>query len=142
MIVSFIVVMLGFQLAQSSVEKILAPEESAFTWITVLILLVSILAKLWQGLFYRKMAKAISSTTLMAASADSMNDVAATGACAAGHPDYPVYQRKFGWLAGACRGSFYCGVRCAADYRNLSAPFGNSTLQRAGGLGLYPDFEL
>lgn len=80
MIVSFIVVMLGFQLAQSSVEKILAPEESAFTWITVLILLVSILAKLWQGLFYRKMAKAISSTTLMAASADSMNDVAATGA--------------------------------------------------------------
>ena len=80
MIVSFIVVMLGFQLAQSSVEKILAPEESAFTWITVLILLVSILAKLWQGLFYRKMGKAISSTTLMAASADSMNDVAATGA--------------------------------------------------------------
>lgn len=138
MIVSFIVVMLGFQLAQSSVEKILAPEESAFTWITVLILLVSILAKLWQGLFYRKMAKAISSTTLMAASADSMNDVAATGAVLLG-----ILITLFtsvnldGWL-GLAVAVFIVVVRCAADYRNLSAPFGNSTLQRAGGLGLYP----
>ncbi len=78
MIISFIVVMLGFQLAQSSIEKIITPEESTFTWITVLILLVSILAKLWQGMFYRKMGKAISSTTLMATSTDSLNDVLAT----------------------------------------------------------------
>lgn len=80
MIVSFIVVMLGFQLAQSSVEKIITPEDSAFTWVTVLILVVSIAAKLWQGFFYRKMGKAISSTTLKATSADSLNDVLATSA--------------------------------------------------------------
>ena len=78
MIVSFIVVMLGFQLAQSSVEKIITPEDSAFTWVTVLILVISIVAKLWQGFFYRKMGKAISSTTLKATSADSLNDVLAT----------------------------------------------------------------
>ena len=78
MIVSFIVVMLGFQLAQSSVEKIITPENSAFTWVTVLILVISIAAKLWQGFFYRKMGKAISSTTLKATSADSLNDVLAT----------------------------------------------------------------
>ena len=35
MIVSFIVVVLGVQLAQSSIDKILAPEESSFTWITI-----------------------------------------------------------------------------------------------------------
>ena len=84
MIVSFIVVMLGFQLAQSSVEKILAPEEASFTWITVVILIISILAKLWQGLFYRKMGKTISSMTLMATSTDSMNDVVATSAVLVG----------------------------------------------------------
>ena len=78
MIVSFIVVMLGFQLAQSSVEKIITPEDSVFTWVTVLILVISIAAKLWQGFFYRKMGKAISSTTLKATSADSLNDVLAT----------------------------------------------------------------
>lgn len=80
MIVSFIVVMLGFQLAQSSVEKIITPEEASFTWVTVTILIVSILAKLWQGLFYRKMGKTISSTTLMATATDSINDVVATSA--------------------------------------------------------------
>lgn len=80
MIVSFIVVMLGFQLAQSSIEKILAPEEASFTWVTVAILMISILAKLWQGLFYRKMGKTISSTTLMATATDSINDVVATSA--------------------------------------------------------------
>lgn len=80
MIVSFIVVMLGFQLAQSSVEKIITPEDSVFTWVTVLILIISIAAKLWQGFFYRKMGKAISSTTLKATSADSLNDVLATSA--------------------------------------------------------------
>lgn len=80
MIVSFIVVMLGFQLAQSSVEKIITPEESAFTWVTILILVISIGAKFWQGFFYRKIGKTISSTTLKAASADSLNDVLATSA--------------------------------------------------------------
>ena len=80
MIVSFIVVMLGFQLAQSSIEKILVPEEASFTWVTVAILMISILAKLWQGLFYRKMGKTISSTTLMATATDSINDVVATSA--------------------------------------------------------------
>ncbi len=80
MIVSFIVVMLGFQLAQSSVEKIVTPEESAFTWVTILILVISIGAKFWQGFFYRKIGKTISSTTLKAASADSLNDVLATSA--------------------------------------------------------------
>ncbi len=80
MIVSFIVVMLGFQLAQSSVEKIIIPEKASFTWVTVTILIVSVLAKLWQGLFYRKMGKTISSTTLMATATDSINDVVATSA--------------------------------------------------------------
>lgn len=84
MIVSFIVVVLGVQLAQSSIDKILAPEESSFTWITIGVLVVSILLKLWQGLFYRKIGKTISSTTLEATSTDSLNDVISTSAVLAG----------------------------------------------------------
>lgn len=84
MIVSFIVVVLGVQLAQSSIDKILVPEESSFTWITIGVLVVSILLKLWQGLFYRKIGKTISSTTLEATSTDSLNDVISTSAVLAG----------------------------------------------------------
>lgn len=84
MIVSFIVVVLGVQLAQSSIDKILAPEESSFTWVTIGVLVVSILLKLWQGLFYRKIGKTISSTTLEATSTDSLNDVISTSAVLAG----------------------------------------------------------
>ena len=84
MIVSFIVVVLGVQLAQSSIDKILAPEESSFTWITIGVLVVSILLKLWQGLFYRKIGKTISSTTLEATSTDSLNDVISTSAVLVG----------------------------------------------------------
>lgn len=84
MIVSFIVVVLGVQLAQSSIDKILVPEESSFTWVTIGVLVVSILLKLWQGLFYRKIGKTISSTTLEATSTDSINDVISTSAVLVG----------------------------------------------------------
>lgn len=84
MIVSFIVVVLGVQLAQSSIDKILVPEESSFTWVTIGVLVVSILLKLWQGLFYRKIGKTISSTTLEATSTDSLNDVISTSAVLVG----------------------------------------------------------
>lgn len=80
LIISFIIAILGFQLAQTSIEKILAPEESAFGLLTILILIGAICVKLWQGLFYHKLGKAIDSPTLEAAATDSRGDVVATGA--------------------------------------------------------------
>ncbi len=78
MIVSFIILVLGLQLAKSSFDKILAPEPTVFSYVTVGILAASILIKVWQCLFYRKIAKTIASSTLKATSADSLNDVIAT----------------------------------------------------------------
>lgn len=78
MIVSFIILVLGLQLAKSSFNKILAPEETVFSYVTVGILAASILIKIWQYLFYRRIAKTIASSTLKATSADSLNDAIAT----------------------------------------------------------------
>ena len=50
-IVSFIVIFLGLQLGMSSIEKILTPEENALTPVALVVLVISILAKLWQCLF-------------------------------------------------------------------------------------------
>lgn len=78
LIVSFSILILGFQLGKSSFDKILNPENSEFSYIAIVVLLVSIFAKLWQGMFYKKIGKIIDSTAIAATSADSMNDVFAT----------------------------------------------------------------
>lgn len=80
LIVSFIIMFLGVQLVQSSVGKILNPEAAQFSVVSIVILAASILIKLWQSLFYRKVGKIINSTALIAASADSRNDILATSA--------------------------------------------------------------
>lgn len=77
-IVSFIVIFLGLQLGMSSIEKIIAPEENALTPVALVVLVISILAKLWQCLFYRKVGRMIKSESVEATSKDSRNDVIAT----------------------------------------------------------------
>lgn len=77
-IVSFIVIFLGLQLGMSSIEKIITPEENALTPVALVVLVISILAKFWQCLFYRKVGRMIKSESVEATSKDSRNDVIAT----------------------------------------------------------------
>ena len=77
-IVSFIVIFLGLQLGMSSIEKIITPEENALTPVALVVLVISILAKLWQCLFYRKVGRMIKSESVEATSKYSRNDVIAT----------------------------------------------------------------
>jgi len=80
LIVSFVILMLGFQLIMTSFSKIFHPEPAEFSIISVVILVVSIFIKLWQCMFYRKVGSIIDSTTLLATSMDSRNDIFATSA--------------------------------------------------------------
>lgn len=80
MLISMIMVMVGFTLVQESVPKILHPQAAASSWLVWVTLALSILIKLWQGLFYRSMGKAINSDTLRANFRDSINDVVSTSA--------------------------------------------------------------
>ena len=75
LIVSFIIVMLGFTFLTESIGKIINKSESHFTTLALIILGVSIAAKLWQGMFYRGVAKRIGSDSLRASAQDSLNDV-------------------------------------------------------------------
>lgn len=78
--VAVMIIVIGFELAKSSVEKILNPSPVEFSFVTACVLLGSILVKLWLFLFNRKMGKMIQSTTLIATAADSRNDVITTSA--------------------------------------------------------------
>lgn len=77
-IVSFIVLFLGLELGKSSIEKIFSPESSQFSLMTMGILIISILLKLWQYFFYRSVGKKISSDAVYATSGDSRNDAITT----------------------------------------------------------------
>ena len=80
LIVSFIILLVGLQLVQSSANKIIHPEPAEFSLILIVVLSITILIKLWQFMFYRKIGRIIKSETLFATSADSRNDIFATSA--------------------------------------------------------------
>ncbi len=84
LIVSFIIVLLGGMFLLESVDKILNKSESDFSWLAIVILGISVAVKLWQGLFYRKLAKRIASASLIASATDSINDVISTTVVLAG----------------------------------------------------------
>lgn len=73
--VSFIIMLVGVQFLQSSFNKILDPESISFSVLIFIVLLSSIIIKIWQGKMYGKLAKKIDSQTLQASGKDSLNDV-------------------------------------------------------------------
>ena len=97
--VSGLIFFIGFELVKTSLQKILAPEPVAFSPVTAAVLLVSIGVKLWMTLFNRRLGRRISSSALMAASADSRNDCVTTGAVlAAALAEHFWDLRADGWM--------------------------------------------
>ncbi|WP_130869447.1 cation diffusion facilitator family transporter [Intestinimonas massiliensis (ex Afouda et al. 2020)] len=84
LLVSLLILMVGVELGKSSIEKILRPEPVEFSLLSVVILAVSILVKLWMSRFNRKLGKRIDSAAMEATATDSLSDVVATSAVLAG----------------------------------------------------------
>jgi cation diffusion facilitator family transporter len=80
LIISLLIIMVGFQLLMASIGKIRNPDPLEFSYITVIILVLAILIKIWQAVFYIKIGNEIHSTTLKAIGTDSRNDVITTSA--------------------------------------------------------------
>lgn len=78
MMVSLMITFVGFQFLMTSVERISDPKSIRVTPIILLVLLLSIFIKIWQSLFYKRVAGKINSNTLVAAAKDSLNDVYTT----------------------------------------------------------------
>lgn len=72
------IIVMGVELFQQSVERILHPEETVFSIVSVLILAGSILMKLWMCLFNRKLGKKLDSAAMLATSTDSLSDCVST----------------------------------------------------------------
>jgi cation diffusion facilitator family transporter len=78
--VAVMIVLIGFELAKTSVGKIIRPEAVETSIPMVAVLIGSILIKLWMGLLNRKIGKKIDSAVMRAAATDSLTDCISTAA--------------------------------------------------------------
>lgn len=78
LILSAVIIVMGFELGKSSFEKILHPEEVTVGLLPAVILLVSILVKLYMSIYNRAVGRKIDSAAMQATSADSLSDSVAT----------------------------------------------------------------
>lgn len=76
--VDILIILVGFELLQSSVEKIIHPELPNVSDVTIILLIVAIFVKLWLFVFYGKIAKKINSTAIKGTAYDSISDSVAT----------------------------------------------------------------
>ncbi len=76
--VAALIMIAGYELAASSIDKIIHPALPQFSMVTVIILVAAIAVKLWMALFFRKIGTTINSEALLASFADSRNDVICT----------------------------------------------------------------
>lgn len=117
LIVSFLILEVGFSCFKTSIEKIFHPEELNISTIAIVILVVSVLVKIWLSLFNRKLGKKIDSKVLLATAKDAMGDVFVTSATIVSLLIY----RFLGWNVDGYVGCivallvFWAGISVAKD---------------------------
>ena len=121
MLIAMLMAVVGFSLAEESFPKIFEPEKITITPILIVTLVLSIGVKLWQGLFYRKMGKAIESDTLRANFRDSINDVVSTAAVLLSIVITPLIGYNTDGVMGVAVALFimYSGIMLMKDTINL-----------------------
>lgn len=82
LIIAVMVIVVGLKFLSTSFDRIRFPESIEFSYITFLILVISIGVKLWQAKVYVKIGNIINSKSLKAAALDSKSDVITTSVVA------------------------------------------------------------
>ena len=141
--VAVMIIVIGFELAKSSVEKILNPTAVEFGFATCAVLLGSIIVKLWLAAFNGKLGRLIRSATLEATAADSRNDCIATFAVLLAALVETVTSWKIdGWMGlGVALFILYSGWNLAKD--TISPLLGEAASQElqeqiVGFIGAHP----
>lgn len=80
LIISIIIVLMGFELGKSSFEKIIAPQAVEYSAVTFAVLGASVLVKLYMFFYNNSVGKKIDSATMRATAMDSISDAVSTGA--------------------------------------------------------------
>lgn len=126
LVVSFIIIFIGFELIKTSVTKIISPSPILTGTPLFVVLLISAMVKLWLYFFNRHIAEKISSSVIYATARDSLNDTVATFAVLLSAVVSPIVNFNLDGYAGCAVAVYiiYSGVCLAKDTVNpiLGAP--------------------
>ncbi len=127
LVVSEIIILIGFELAKNSVQKILHPSQVQFSIVLVAVLLFSILIKFGMFRMNSYLGERIHSSTLAATAEDSRNDIIATGAVlAAALIEYGTGLQTDGYIGlGVSLFILYSGAKMARE--TISPLLGETT---------------
>lgn len=78
LVVAMAIMLMGFEVGKSALDKILHPEELAFSWGAMAVLAAAIVVKLWLHRFNRTLSRLIGSAAMEATAADSLSDALST----------------------------------------------------------------
>ena len=78
LLVSIVIILMAFELMKSSIGKIIKPEEVSTSTLTYIILIASILVKLYMAFYNKRIGKKIGSVAMSATATDSISDCIAT----------------------------------------------------------------
>ncbi len=126
MIVSFLVLLVGYELAKESIAQIINPVDADFGIAVIIVLALSVMVKLWLGISGKIVAKRINSTVISATASDSISDAIATSAVLVS----AIICRITGWRTDAYMGVavsviiIIAGVKILNETKNaiLGAP--------------------
>lgn len=115
--ISFIIMLMGVELARSSFEKIIHPEIPDVSIFTLVILVIAVAVKLWMFVFNRKLGKKINSVSLNAVATDSISDAVATTAVIIGMIVTFVFKINIDGFMGLLVSCFiiYSGIKTAKE---------------------------
>lgn len=82
LIVAFLVLMVGFEFVKSSFDRIKNPTPVEFSFVPFILLLISILFKVWLSRFYKNIGGKINSSALQASGVDALSDVVSSSTVA------------------------------------------------------------
>ena len=120
LIVSGAILIMGYELIVSFIKKILQPEDTAFSLLVVMILICSILVKLYMAYYNFSVGKKIDSSAMKATATDSLSDTVTTTVVLFA----TLIQHFFGWQIDGCCGVLvglfilYAGFSAAKDTIN------------------------
>lgn len=120
-IVDALIILVGFELFKSSIDKILHPVAPKIGTLTLVLLGIAALAKVWLFLFYRKMGKILSSSSIRATAADSISDALATTVVLLSALLYKAFSWNVDGWAGIVVAAFilFTGLKAAKETIDL-----------------------
>lgn len=117
LIISIIIIILGFQLFTASIGKIIHPSQVVFSKISIIILVISVFVKLYMYSYNKNYSKRLNSVVMQAAAFDSLSDCIATTTVLLAAMIYEYKGIRIDGVVGLIVSAFiiYTGITSAKD---------------------------